>query len=52
MSRLQSAVERLKQEPTWGSGDRNAITLTKEPALRLVTTVLRKGAKHNVQPNF
>ena len=29
--RLKEHLEGLKQEPTWRSSDRNAITLTKEP---------------------
>ena len=42
--RLAEEVERLKTEPDWHDGDRNAITLTKRPGLRLVLTVLRQGA--------
>jgi len=43
--RIDEQVERLKKEPAWRSGSRNAITLTKEPALRVVLTVLRKGTR-------
>ncbi len=43
--RIEEQVERIKQEPAWLSGSRNAITLVKEPHLRVVLTVLRKGAK-------
>jgi quercetin dioxygenase-like cupin family protein len=43
--RLQEEIERLKHEPAWRSGDRNAITLTKEPALRVVLMALHKGAR-------
>jgi quercetin dioxygenase-like cupin family protein len=42
--RLNEEVERLKTEPAWRDGDRNAITLTKEAGLRLVLTTLRQGA--------
>ena len=43
-NRLAEEVERLKTEPAWHDGDRNAITLTKRAGVRLVLTVLRKGA--------
>jgi quercetin dioxygenase-like cupin family protein len=43
--RISEQIERLKQEPTWRTGDRNAITLIKEPTLRLVLIALKKGAK-------
>ncbi len=43
--RIEEQVERLKQEPAWLAGSRNAITLVKERNLRVVLTVLRKGAK-------
>jgi quercetin dioxygenase-like cupin family protein len=42
---LEAEVQRLTQEPVWRSGSRNAITLTKEPGLRVVLTVLRKGTR-------
>jgi quercetin dioxygenase-like cupin family protein len=41
---LLREIERLKAEPAWQDGDRNAITLTKRVGLRLVLTVLRQGA--------
>ena len=43
-SRLVEEVERLKSEPAWRDGDRNAITLTKSVGLRLVVTIIRRGA--------
>ena len=43
-NRLLDEVERLKIEPAWRDGDRNAITLTKNGGLRLVLTILRDGA--------
>jgi quercetin dioxygenase-like cupin family protein len=43
--RLAEQLERLTQEPTWRERGRNAITLTKEPGLRLVLMVLGQGTK-------
>ena len=43
--RLDEQVERLRQEPTWRTSGRNAITLAKEPALRVVLMLLGKGTK-------
>lgn len=43
--RLAEHLERLKRESTWGERGRHAITLTKEPGLRLVLMVLGKGTK-------
>src|SRR5260370_10273636 len=43
--RLTEHLERLKQESTWRTSGRNAITLSKEPALRLVLMLLGKGHK-------
>ena len=43
--RLGEQLERLRQEPTWRTRGRNAITLTKEPSLRLVLMLLGKGTK-------
>jgi len=43
--RLSEQLERLRQEPTWRTRGRNAITLTKEPGLRLVLMLLGKGTK-------
>ena len=43
--KLSEQLERLRQEPTWRASNRNAITLAKEPALRLVLMLLGKGTK-------
>jgi quercetin dioxygenase-like cupin family protein len=43
--RLAEQLDRLKQEPTWRERGRNAITLTKEPSLRLVLMVLSQRTK-------
>ena len=42
---LGEQLERLRQEPTWRTRGRNAITLTKEPALRVVLMLLGKGTR-------
>jgi quercetin dioxygenase-like cupin family protein len=42
---LAKHLERLRQEPTWRARGRNAITVTKEPGLRLVLMLLGKGAR-------
>jgi quercetin dioxygenase-like cupin family protein len=42
---LGEQLERLRQEPTWRASGRNAITLAKEPALRVVVMLLGKGTK-------
>jgi quercetin dioxygenase-like cupin family protein len=42
---LTEQLERLKQESTWHTSGRNAVTLTKEPGLRLVLMLLGKGTK-------
>jgi quercetin dioxygenase-like cupin family protein len=42
---FRERLERLKQEPTWRTSRRNAITLNQEPALRLVLMLLGKGTK-------
>lgn len=42
---LAEHVDRLRQEPTWRTKGHNAITLTKEPGLRLVLMLFGKGAK-------
>jgi quercetin dioxygenase-like cupin family protein len=44
-ARLGEQVERLRQEPAWRAGDRNAITLVKTPALSLVLLALKEGAR-------
>ena len=43
--RLAAQLELFKQESTWRTSGRDAITLTKEPALRLVLMLLSKGTK-------
>ena len=43
-TRLADEVDRLRNEPAWHDGDRNAITLTKHAGLTIVLTVLRQGA--------
>jgi hypothetical protein len=40
---LADQVGRLKQESTWRTSGRNAITLTKGPTLRLALLLLGKG---------
>lgn len=42
--RLLEEVERLRAEPAWRDGDRNAITLTRGAGVRLVLTALKQGA--------
>jgi quercetin dioxygenase-like cupin family protein len=42
---LAEQLARLKQESTWRTSGRNAITLTKEPTLRVVLLLLGKGTK-------
>jgi quercetin dioxygenase-like cupin family protein len=43
--RLGAQLERFKEESTWRTSGRDAITLTKESALRLVLMLLSKGTK-------
>jgi quercetin dioxygenase-like cupin family protein len=43
--RLAEQLEGFKQESTWRTTGRDAITLTKEPALRLVLMLLSKGSR-------
>lgn len=43
--RLGDLLERLRQEPTWRTSGRNAITLAKEPTLRVVLMLLGKGTQ-------
>jgi quercetin dioxygenase-like cupin family protein len=42
---LHEQLERLRQEPTWRASGRNAITLAKEPTLRVVLMLLGKGTQ-------
>jgi quercetin dioxygenase-like cupin family protein len=49
---LAEQIEQLQKESQWLSGDRNSITLIKNPRLRLVLVALRKGAimrEHQVE---
>ncbi len=41
---LNNEIEKLLVEPGWITGDRNAVTLQKNPKLRVVLISLRKGA--------
>lgn len=41
---VDDEIARLKEETTWASGRRNAITLSKGP-LRVVLVVLKEGAR-------
>ena len=43
--RLSEQLERLGREPTWRTSGRNAITLVKEPTLRVVLMLLGKGTR-------
>lgn len=40
---INEEVEKLRNEPAWLKGDRNAVTLQKDSNLRVVLTSLRKG---------
>jgi len=42
---LAEHLERLRQEPTWRAKGHNAITVTKEPGLRLVLMLFGKGSR-------
>jgi quercetin dioxygenase-like cupin family protein len=42
---IASELERLRDEPAYRAGDRNAVTLAKEPDLRVVLAALRPGAR-------
>jgi quercetin dioxygenase-like cupin family protein len=42
---LAAETERLRHEEAWRDGDRNAKTLVKEDAFRIVLTVLRHSAR-------
>ncbi len=41
---LGAETESLRQEPAWQTADHNAMTLSKEPDIRLVLTTLKAGA--------
>jgi quercetin dioxygenase-like cupin family protein len=52
---LQDELARLRREPAWARGERNAITLIKEPDFRVVLTTLKAGARvqeHHVDARF
>jgi quercetin dioxygenase-like cupin family protein len=52
---LQSEIEALRSEASWQRGDRNAKTLVKEQAFRVVLTALKAGARldsHEVHAQF
>jgi quercetin dioxygenase-like cupin family protein len=52
---LHDEASRLRHEPAWQRGERNAITLAKEPNLRVVLTALKHGARvqeHQVDTQF
>ena len=42
---LQDEIARLRSEPAWQRGERNAITLTKEPDFRVILTVMKTGGR-------
>jgi quercetin dioxygenase-like cupin family protein len=42
---LADAIEELRKEPAWASGDRNAVTLVHEGPLRVVLAALKLGAR-------
>ena len=42
---LPAILADLKQEPTWRTGRRNAVTLLKQPGLRVVLVALKGGAE-------
>lgn len=49
---INDEIEKLLKEPGWLNGDRNAVTLQKNPKLRVVLISLRKGAsllEHKVE---
>lgn len=49
---INNEIEKLLKEPGWLTGDRNAVTLQKNPKLRVVLISLRKGAvlhEHKVE---
>ena len=49
---LDREIKKLKKEPAWIDGDRNAVTLQKNSNLRVVLMSMRKGAallEHKVE---
>jgi quercetin dioxygenase-like cupin family protein len=52
---LLDELARVRSEPAWQRGERNAITLVKAPAFRVVLTALKPGARvqeHQVSAPF
>lgn len=41
---IDDQIKQLRQEKSWPSGDRNAITLVKNPSVRVTLIALREGA--------
>jgi len=49
---IDKEIEKLKKEPAWLNGDRNAVTLQKDSNLRVVLIMLHKGVtlhEHKVE---
>lgn len=49
---LDKEINKLKKEPSWINGDRNAVTLQKNSNLRVVLMSMRKGSallEHKVE---
>ena len=49
---IEEKVKQLQREKTWQSGDRNAVTLVKNPSTRVTLVALRKDAslhEHKVE---
>ncbi|HED06314.1 MAG TPA: hypothetical protein ENI61_06495 [Ignavibacteria bacterium] len=49
---IEKEIEELQKEPAWKKGDRNAVTLQKDPNLRVVLISLHKGVtlhEHKVE---
>lgn len=49
---IEKEITKLREEPAWVNGDRNAVTLQKNPKLRVVLISLRKSAalkEHKVE---
>lgn len=44
-ARLGEQLERLRREPAWRTGDRNAVTLFKTPAFGLVLLAMKEAAR-------
>jgi quercetin dioxygenase-like cupin family protein len=48
---LLAILADLKQEPTWRTARRNAVTLLKHPGLRVVLIALRGGSADEIAPH-